>query len=426
MDFIITDEYNLVDKKKMTKDEFYKENSLKAKDSQIKIQDSANTNILKDSKIFNGDYEFYALLSTSDKEINGRYYSKDSLKRWVQDNLWHKNYNKPILKQHNIFSDCLGRMKETFFVDHETFEVISSNADAKLPEGVLKHYQDAHSFEDGTGTVIGRFTTNETIAERILNDLDLTVSQSSLMEKATCSICGHDYFGEKCEHLSGEQYLNKDTKELETCKVTIDCGEPIELSFVNFPANATSTVFAHKKEDASIVFPTHDEETTSGDAQENVKETVVEEIVEEVTKDTEVEKEQIVEEKEVKEEIKDGSDKTEQLNVDALISSLSKIMDEKIQAIVETMKPKEEIEEVQDSAVEETQEEVTEEIIEDEVVEDAEATEEPKEEKTEVVKDETEHLNDLDKFFGTHEEVKKDIKIKDEKMAVLLSHFQYL
>jgi hypothetical protein len=234
---IITDNIDLSNKDGFSKDDFYadKRNSVITSDAK------ANANVYKGTK------KFYALLSTSDKEINNRMYSSSSWKKTVMDGAWQgKPYKKPILRNHDLYNSTpLGRINDSFYIEHNTLEVFNKDNNV-LPQAVIDNYISQGCFESGSASVIVEFNADEDTAKRLVDGLDLTVSQSSFMNKATCNICGKDYFQSGgCNHVAGTTYeIEKDGKsEKVKCVLHTEDYEPIELSFVNLPANDTSTVF---------------------------------------------------------------------------------------------------------------------------------------------------------------------------------------
>lgn len=243
---IITDNIDLSQKKIFTKDEFYKDNkSLK----NFSLKDFRSIDSAKIEK--NSEIVYYALVSTSDKVINNRNYDYESWLDTVKAKKWLKPYKKPILYNHDLyFSSPQGRIENAFFIKHEGKQILASSIEEELPTEVIDYYDSIGAFSVGTGSVITKFTADEWLAERINNELDLTVSQSSFMNKAVCNICGKDFFGSECCHYPGEEYeIEENGKKVKkVCVVNTFDFEPIELSFVNLPANDTSVVYVYKTE----------------------------------------------------------------------------------------------------------------------------------------------------------------------------------
>lgn len=238
-ELIITDDVNLEakDKNLLSHDSIYKRTD--SKTAHINIMDAKQASERLKSGV-------YAILSVSDKAINNRLYDYDSLKANVMNGDWTNPYKRPFLRNHDLYYDMpCGRINNAWFIDHSTLEVSCPDGQSKLPDKVLKHYKDLKCFDEGTGSTIVEIMTTEDTYTRIKNGLDATVSQSSYMGKATCNICGEDYFGGKCSHISGRSYtIEKDEESVEkTCYVECKDFEPVELSIVNNPANNSSILF---------------------------------------------------------------------------------------------------------------------------------------------------------------------------------------
>lgn len=263
---IITDNIDLSEKNAIYYDSFYKDNKNTQNVIPTKISDSSV--IANDTNT-----EYYGLVSTSGKEINNRIYDYDSWKQTVIDGTWVKPFGKPILRNHDLYySAPEGRITDSFFYDHATEVVTSSNVDNSIPKEVLDFYKSLGSFNTGSGSVIVKFTLDKNTAERVNANLDMTLSQSSIMDKATCSICGLSYYGGGCNHVAGDMYEieQNDVKKQVKCIVHTKDYIPIELSLVNFPANDTSIIYKYntpknngKKSDAK-------EETTTLENDVNV------------------------------------------------------------------------------------------------------------------------------------------------------------
>lgn len=233
---IITDTIDLTikDKSKFTFDSFYKTNDSK-----------------KNSSIVNKDFStkmygpVYAILSTSAKDINFRNYSYDSLKQNVINHDW-TNYSRPLLRHHNLYdgTSC-GRIDKSFFYDHSTKETISEFEGTQLKKDVLEYFESKGAFDKGTASTIVELSVDEYTYERMKNGLDNTVSQSSMMGKATCNICGKDYFDVNCTHIAGQSYdVEEGDKTVQkTCILQCSDFYPVELSIVNCPGNDSSITY---------------------------------------------------------------------------------------------------------------------------------------------------------------------------------------
>lgn len=239
---IITDNIDLSEKHAIYYDSFYKDNK--------NIQNVVPTKTSDSSVIANDtNTEYYGLVSTAGKEINNRIYDYDSWKQTVIDGTWIKPFGKPILRNHDLYySAPEGRIIDSFFYDHATEVITSNNVDNSIPKEVLDFYKSLGAFNTGSGSVIVKFTLDKNTSERVNTNLDMTLSQSSLMAKATCSICGKNYYGGDCHHVAGDTYEieENDVKKQVKCIVHTKDYIPIELSLVNFPANDTSIIYKYK------------------------------------------------------------------------------------------------------------------------------------------------------------------------------------
>lgn len=234
---------NIKDLNKLTFDSIYGTEDNK---HTIVSHDSKST----DNKIANS--KVYAIVTTSGKLINNREYDFESLRQNVLNKEWLKPYNRPFIKNHNLYNaDAVGRISNTWLIDHSNHSVIKADGQEDLPTDVLKHFIDNGLLEEGTGSVIAELFVTEDSKNRIQNKLDMTVSQSSFMDKATCSICGKNYYGGDCTHYAGTTYKIENSDETFSDKLCyVKCSgryEPIELSTVLLPANNTSLLYAPSK-----------------------------------------------------------------------------------------------------------------------------------------------------------------------------------
>lgn len=234
---LITDGVDLTQKKIVTKDDFYSSNAGKS----ASMTDSSETGMRILDSVAESKFDYYVIISTSDKEINNRLYSYDAWKKTVDEGLWLKPYKKPVLYNHDLYASLpFGRIVDTFFVNNVTKQVVSSSLGTELPKEVIHYYDSIGAFKEGSGTLIGKINPSEILKRRLDSDLDVTVSQSSMTDKTVCSVCGKEYFGEECNHIAGYEY--KVEGKTVKCLVTIGDFDPIEISFVNRPANDVSVV----------------------------------------------------------------------------------------------------------------------------------------------------------------------------------------
>ena len=110
-------------------------------------------------------------------------------------------------------------------------------SDSKL-KNVLDYFESKGAFDKGTASTIVELSVDEYTYERMKNGLDNTVSQSSMMSKATCNICGKDYF-DGCQHIAGKSYDIEDGDNTVQKTCILQCSDfyPVELSIVNCPGN---------------------------------------------------------------------------------------------------------------------------------------------------------------------------------------------
>jgi hypothetical protein len=274
---------------------------------------------------------------------------------------------------------------------------------------------------EGSGSVIVEFTSDETTADRMIAGLDVTVSQSSYFEKANCSVCGNDYFGEHCTHVAGENYtIKKDEIEVDVkCVANVSGFSPIELSIVNTPANDTSVIYVL---DASITTPSSDssEESKIDDIENKCKDNV-----DDKTKPTE-DKDRMFKEmlkdtltQNIKKDISDNAELLKAFgdlfdaSTEDQMPLVKTLMDE-IAKVVETVK----LETVVDSSAEE---EVAEEVkpVEDAVHAEEEVAEDEAEKHVEEVSVEDEATDEKsveDKIKDALGVIKKEKTTKDNKV----------
>lgn len=134
---------------------------------------------------------------------------------------WTKPYGKPILKNHDIFEEPLGRIKE---------------AD-------VLHYSEA----DGVLSVVASISDIDAM-EKIKDQRYVTVSVGVMAKDITCSVCGKSFlhWGEDedaCDHFIGKEYDDEDGNKI-LCTAVIRGIDPVELSFVNLPADQNDERFA--------------------------------------------------------------------------------------------------------------------------------------------------------------------------------------
>jgi hypothetical protein len=129
---------------------------------------------------------------------------------------WTTPYEKPVCVNHDVYGAALGRIKEaTFMKQSEVDGVLSLRASVVDQDAIDKIHDERY----------------------------LTVSVGVRSKNVECSICGVNWFEEECDHIPGKSYFNLDGQEA-LCTAIIRDIDPIELSFVNVPADADEEKFA--------------------------------------------------------------------------------------------------------------------------------------------------------------------------------------
>ena len=120
---------------------------------------------------------------------------------------WTDNYNKPVLLNHNPYSDNIGRVKKAEYCQSV---IDSSKYCIKLTLEI----------------------TNQAAIERFLDGRYKTFSIGGYTDSAKCSICGKDQMTDGwCGHQRGKKYDGKE------CYWTLGNMEYDEISVVNCPAD---------------------------------------------------------------------------------------------------------------------------------------------------------------------------------------------
>ena len=189
----------------------------------------------------------YNIATVSDKEINCRIYPDQHIRDTVTQKKWLSPFLKPLLLNHDIYTEPLGRIVDSFYVEHNTLDVLGGSE--KLPDSVVMKFKKEGHLEDGSGSVILKIKPFKDTLSKIKDGVMLTTSQASATDSLTCSICGKDYYD--CEHRIGGVYDGK--------KALLKTGSlsPYENSSVNRPANDSSVFLRYSKsEDKAYVYGT--------------------------------------------------------------------------------------------------------------------------------------------------------------------------
>ena len=218
----------------------------------------------------------YNIATVSDKEINCRIYPDQHIRDTVIQKKWLNPFLKPLLLNHDIYTEPLGRIVDSFYVEHNTLDVLGGSE--KLPDSVVMKFKKEGHLEDGSGSVILKIKPFKDTLAKIKDGVMLTTSQASATDSLTCSICGKDYYD--CEHRIGGVYDGK--------KALLKTGSlsPYENSSVNRPANDSSVFLRYSKnEDKSYIYGT-DNDNVLVSSTESKKDEETEDNVKNLPEDT--------------------------------------------------------------------------------------------------------------------------------------------
>lgn len=198
---------------------------------------------------FGNKLRFFATDTVSGKMINQRIYSNDSIKKCVRDSSWMTPHKRRIIKNHNSWGDyqILGMINDSYYVDFKDNEHFSSDATKQLPLSVKNFVIQDNKIGDGASVV--ELVPNQKFIDGLFNSENTLFSQSSAYDKALCSICGKDLFGQDCcDHWPDRKYPvpvpNSDQFTNELCyPILVGDRKPYEFSTVVTPANDTSILY---------------------------------------------------------------------------------------------------------------------------------------------------------------------------------------
>lgn len=155
--------------------------------------------------------------------INNRVYPPDAMRKGVRS--WTHPYKKPVLTNHDEQGEPIGRVLKAKYV--------------KTPLGIdSKEYKPMLKVSDGYGYIdlVLKITDPEAI-KKVLDGRYETVSVRMSTNHAFCSICNTDWADEgPCEHSPGRKY------EDELAYITTGDLTYREVSFVNIPADEYARV----------------------------------------------------------------------------------------------------------------------------------------------------------------------------------------
>jgi hypothetical protein len=151
-------------------------------------------------------------------------------------------YKKPVLKNHDLDSDPLGRVYAARYVDlsapyasrFQLRDYLISDAKKniiRLPDPLLQELRNP-KFE-GLGYIeLTANITDKDAIEMIMDERFKTVSVAFVTDAAVCSICGQDWVKDgKCDHIPGQMVDDKPTF------IIVGNMRYDEVSFVNRPAD---------------------------------------------------------------------------------------------------------------------------------------------------------------------------------------------
>lgn len=221
------------------------------KKNKVATKDSFNTS---DSELslsnISDKLRFFATETVSGKMINRRVYSNDSLQGAIKKNSWSDPYKKRVIKNHDNYGDyqVLGLVDDSFFVDLKGSNHFSSDASKPLPDNVRNFVIQDNKVGEGASVI--ELLPNSKFIDGLCDFENTIFSQSSAFEKALCSICGKDLFGEDCcDHWPDKKYAvpvapNSDQYTNELCyPIMVGDRMPCEFSSVVTPANDTSILY---------------------------------------------------------------------------------------------------------------------------------------------------------------------------------------
>lgn len=177
---------------------------------------------------------------------NYTFYPSDNLERSVES--WTRPYNKPVIKNHNIYEEPLGRVKSAAFKQ--------SNISP-----------DKHTIE-----LELEITDAETI-RKVMDGRYQTLSIGGNASSATCSVCGKDLVKEGyCGHQKGRTYEGKQAYWI-IGEMDFD-----EISWVNVPADRSAQVVQKNVVRAQESAPVTDEKGGSTMTVEDTTTDILEQI----------------------------------------------------------------------------------------------------------------------------------------------------
>lgn len=202
-------------------------------------------------------FEVYSLVTTSDKEINVRTYPDEHVEDMAKDAKWTNPYPKPLLINHDIYSEPIGRFQDSWYVSHNDQEV--RHGQGEIPEAVMDELNSRKVFDEGTGSTIGKVKVNSTeVLRKIVDGTYYSTSQGAMSQSLTCNVCDNSYWSYDCSHFRGKNYPiysqdGKTVERYERCVPATGALDAVENSIVNRPANDTSSLLVFDKKSSRVV-----------------------------------------------------------------------------------------------------------------------------------------------------------------------------
>ena len=153
------------------------------------------------------------------------HYDSESMRYAVDNESWTKPFPKPLLKNHDMDSEPLGRVEASRFIATGAGKGFTQ-LDVRVtdPEAIQK-------------IVDGRYLTVSTHG--------VPIKDGSEYSFVKCSICNDDMLKDEwCGHNRGMSYEDEETGESKTCYWTVGAMEYKEVSVVNTPADNDGNVAA--------------------------------------------------------------------------------------------------------------------------------------------------------------------------------------
>lgn len=150
-------------------------------------------------------------------------------------------YDKPVLKHHDLFNDPIGRVTNAIFTAYKTGKDFDEDFKSPDPMG---------GKGSGVVTITAKITDLESI-QKIIDGRYLSVSAGHSTDSMTCSICNKSIM--KCDHYPGQYYdiegEPSDAEDGFMCFYITGNMNYDEISFVNMPAQPPAKLLNHRWED---------------------------------------------------------------------------------------------------------------------------------------------------------------------------------